>query len=57
MAAAIGVYLALFVPRNLAPGEVGEVTIIAATREQAVVFKYVSDSCRRRRCCGRRSRS
>ena len=42
MAAAIGVYLALFVPRNLAPGEVGEVTIIAATREQAsVVFKYV----------------
>src|SRR6266699_3457187 len=42
IAAAIGVYLALFVPRNLAPGEVGEVTIIAATREQAsVVFKYV----------------
>ena len=42
MAATIGVYLALFVPRNLAPGEVGEVTIIAATREQAsVVFKYV----------------
>jgi hypothetical protein len=42
MAAAIGVYLALFVPRNLAPGEVGEVTIIAATREQAtVVFRYV----------------
>ena len=42
MAAAIGVYLALFVPRNLAPGEVGEVTIIAATREQAsVVFKYI----------------
>jgi hypothetical protein len=42
MAAAIGVYLALFVLRNLAPGEVGEVTIIAATREQAsVVFKYI----------------
>jgi 5-methyltetrahydropteroyltriglutamate--homocysteine methyltransferase len=42
MAAAIGVYLALFMPRNLAPGEVGEVTIVAATREQAtVVFRYV----------------
>jgi hypothetical protein len=42
MAAAIGVYLALFVPRNLAPGEVGEVTIVAATREQAgVVYRYV----------------
>ncbi len=42
IAALIGCYLALFVPRNLAPGEVGEVTIIAATREQAsVVFRYV----------------
>jgi hypothetical protein len=41
-AAAAGCYLACFMPRNLAPGEVGEVTIIAATREQAnVVFKYV----------------
>ena len=42
MAAAIGVYLALFVPRNLAPGEVGEVTIIAATQAQAaIVYRYV----------------
>jgi hypothetical protein len=42
IAALIGCYLACFLPRNLAPGEVGEVTIIAATREQAsVVFKYV----------------
>jgi hypothetical protein len=42
VAAAIGCYLALLVPCKLAAGEVGEVTIIAATREQAnVVFKYV----------------
>jgi len=42
MAAAIGIYLALFTPRNLAPGEVGEVTIVAATREQAsIVYKYI----------------
>jgi hypothetical protein len=42
IAAAISVYLALFTPRKLAPGEVGEVTIITATREQAtLVFRYV----------------
>jgi hypothetical protein len=42
MAAACGVYLACFSPRKLAAGEVGEVAIIAASRDQArVVFKYV----------------
>src|SRR5262249_20172160 len=42
MAAACGVYLACFSPRRLAMGEVGEVAIIAASRDQArVVFKYV----------------
>ena len=39
IAAAIGVYCGVFMPlpRKLAPGEVGEVTIIAASREQASV--------------------
>jgi hypothetical protein len=42
MAAAVGCYLACFLPRKLAAGEVGEVTIVSASREQAgVVFKYV----------------
>ncbi len=42
IAAALGVYAACFVPHRLAAGEVGEVAIIAAAREQAsVVFQYV----------------
>ena len=42
MAAATGCYLACFLPRNLAPGETGEVTIISATTAQAVVvYRYV----------------
>jgi hypothetical protein len=42
IAAALGVYLACFVPRRLAPGEVGEVMVIAASAAQAqVVFKYI----------------
>ena len=42
MAAAVGCYLACFLPRKLAAGEVGEVTIVSASREQAgVVFKYI----------------
>jgi hypothetical protein len=41
-AAPAGVYLACFVPRRLAPGEVGEVMVIAASAAQAqVVFKYI----------------
>lgn len=40
-AASIGVHAACFVPHNLVPGEIGEVAIIAASREQAsVIFNY-----------------
>src|SRR5262249_45157076 len=42
MAALIGVYLACFLPRRLAAGELGEVVIVSATQAQAaVVFRYV----------------
>jgi hypothetical protein len=42
IAAALGVFAASFLPRRLAAGEVGEVAIVAASREQAnIVFQYV----------------
>jgi hypothetical protein len=41
MAALAGTYLSCFLPRKLAPGEVGEVTIVSATQAQAaVVHRY-----------------
>ena len=42
MAAALCVYAARFLPRKLAPGETGEVAVVAASRSQAaIIFKYV----------------
>ena len=42
IAAALCVYAARFLPRKLAPGETGEVAVVAASRSQAgVIFKYV----------------
>jgi hypothetical protein len=41
MAAAVAVYVALFVKHKLAPGEVGNVLVLSMTRDQAkIVFTY-----------------
>ena len=48
IAAALGVHAACFMPRKLAPGEIGEVVIVAASQlAGSRDFKYVLASCKK----------